>query len=84
MTELDLTLPERDMNLTELDKNSFQNSCLTEKVVILLGHDGPDKIPRSTILLNRRTELLQKCRQKRKFTYAGFKTRKWTTNALEI
>ena len=35
--------------------------CLTEKVVILLGHDGPEKIPRSTILLNRRTELLQKC-----------------------
>ena len=51
--------------------------CLTEKVVILLGHDGPEKIPRSTILLNKRTELLQKCRHKRKFTYAGFKTRKW-------
>ena len=51
--------------------------CLTEKVVILLGHDGPEKIPRSTILLNRRTELLQKCRHMRKFTYAGFKTRKW-------
>ena len=42
-----------------------------------IGHDGPEKIPRSTILLNRRTELLQKCRHKRKFTYAGFKTRKW-------
>ena len=44
--------------------------------MILLGHDGPEKIPRSTILLNKRTELLQKCRHKRKFTYAGFKTRK--------
>ena len=53
--------------------------CLTEKVVILLGHDGPEKIPRSTILLNRRTELLQKCRHKRKFTYAGMTSRqkKW-------
>ena len=53
--------------------------CLTEKVVILLGHDGPEKIPRSTILLNRRTELLQKCRHKRKFTYRGMTSsqKKW-------
>ena len=51
--------------------------CLTEKVKILLGHDGPEKIPKSVILLNKRTELLQKCRHRRKFTYAGFKTRKW-------
>ena len=58
-------------------KKSIKSICLTEKVVILLGHDGPEKIPRSTILLNKRTELLQKCRHKRKFTYAGFKTRKW-------
>ena len=47
---------------------------LTEKVKILLGHDAP---PKSVILLNKRTELLQKCRHRRKFTYAGFKTRKW-------
>ena len=33
--------------------------CLTEKVKILLGHDGPEKIPKSVILLNKRTELLQ-------------------------
>ena len=31
----------------------------------------------TVILLNKRTELLQKCRHRRKFTYAGFKTRKW-------
>ena len=51
--------------------------CLTEKVKILLGHDGPEKIPKSVILLNKRTELLQKCRHRRKFTYEGFKKRKW-------
>ena len=51
--------------------------CLTEKVVIL-GHDGSEKIPRSTILLNRRTESLQKCRHKKKFTYAGITSdNKW-------
>ena len=63
-----ITIPE---NIATLDLG------LTEKVKILLGHDGPEKIPKSVILLNKRTELLQKCRHRRKFTYAGFKTRKW-------
>ena len=66
-------------NTNELFEGKGCDLCLTEKVVILLGHDGPEKIPRSTILLNRRTELLQKCRHKRKFTYAGMTSRqnKW-------
>ena len=51
--------------------------CLTEKVKLLSGHDGPEKISRSVILLNKRTELLQKCRHRKKFTYAGFKNRMW-------
>ena len=33
---------------------------LTEKVKILLGHDGPEEIPKSVVLLNKRSEILQK------------------------
>ena len=44
--------------------------CLT---VVLLVHDGSEKIQRSTILFNRQTELLQKCRHMRKFSQVRMK-----------
>ena len=42
--------------------------CLLEKTRILLGRDGPEALPLSTILLNRRTEVTSKCRHRLKFT----------------
>ena len=51
--------------------------CLTEKTRILLGHDGPSKIPKTTGLLNRRTEILQKCRHRLKYTLTGMHRRKF-------
>ena len=42
--------------------------CLLEKTRILLGRDGPEKIPNDVVLLNRRTEVTAKCRHKLKYT----------------
>ena len=80
-----LTLPPQHMPLVPICQTTIEIShynfckCRILKSLSYLGHDGPEKIPRSTILLNRRTELLQKCRHKRKFTYAGMTSRqnKW-------
>ena len=42
--------------------------CLLEKTRILLGRDGPEKIPNNVILLNSRTEITSKCRHHLRFT----------------
>ena len=42
--------------------------CMLEKTRILLGRDGPEKIPNNVILLNRRTEITSKCRHRLRFT----------------
>ena len=42
--------------------------CLLEKTRILLGRDGPEKIPNDVVLLNRRTEVTAKCRHRLKYT----------------
>ena len=42
--------------------------CLLEKTRILLGRNGPEKIPKDVILLNQRTEVTSKCRHRLKYT----------------
>ena len=45
--------------------------CLLEKTRILLGRNGPDKLPKDTILLNRRTEVTSKCRPAQAEIHSG-------------
>ena len=43
--------------------------CLTEKIRILLQHEGPEpKPPDNTLFLNQRLEIYSKCRHRLKFT----------------
>ena len=58
--------------------------CLLEKTRILLGRDGPEKIPNNVVLLNRRSEVTAKCRHKLKYTLEADFWRRQRRKAIRL
>ena len=53
--------------------SKYCDLCSSERMFISMGDKGPKKLPPGCVLLNRRSEILGKCRHKAKFTLARVK-----------